>query len=351
MKRKYHQLNRDVRIKFETLLNAGHTKIEIAAALNIHLSTVYRELKRGKCERRDYLWRPMCGYSADIAQQNRDFLATSKGAPLKIGCNYRLSEFIEKKILEDKYSPAAVSQVLRKRNLPYLSEGTIYRYVKQGVFLNLRPEHLPEHGVRKHPYRHVVHKNKAVCGTSIEKRPLSVFERSDFGHWEFDSVVGRLRGRGESVLVLTERLTRFEIILKASNKDSASTVALLDSLRRISSPGMFKSITCDNGSEFANSSRMEFSAGGRRWTHVYYCHPYTSCERGSNENANRMVRRWFPKGRSLRRVTSSQCRSVSVWMNTYPRQVLGWKTASEAFVECCNRENIKISPAFSQYLS
>ena len=83
----------------------------------------------------------------------------------------------------------------------------------------------------------------------------------------------------------------------------------------------------------------------------YYCHPFTSCERGSNENANRMIRRWFKKGRSLASVTQEDCTAVARWMNTYYRASLGWKTPAEAFKDACAAEGIKISPYLSQFLS
>lgn len=107
----------------------------------------------------------------------------------------------------------------------------------------------------------------------------------------------------------------------------------------------------DNGVEFSNAHRLENSPTGYRRTYCYYCHPFTSCERGSNENANRMIRRWFKKGRSLAAVTQADCIAVSRWMNTYYRASLGWKTPAEAFKSACAAEGIKISPYLSQFLS
>lgn len=351
MRNKYRQLRQKDREDLELLLRAGHSKKECAQLLGVHVSTIYRELRRGECMQRDYHYREYRAYSAIVAQDRYNDLVFHKGAPLKIGKCRALSDYIEDKIINKKFSPAAVSADLRDSALPYLCEATIYRYIDQGLFINLERQHLPEHGRRKHPYKQVVHKNKRRLGTSIEKRPAVVAERKSFGHWEMDSVVGRKNGRGESVLVLTERLTRFELILKVRDKTAVSTVNALDRLQSICGfSRLFKTITCDNGSEFADSLRIEHSAAGRRRTHAYFCHPYTSCERGSNENANRMFRRWYPKGKSLKAVTQSECRRLSAWMNCYPREVLGWKTASQAFLAACECEGIKISKEFSQYL-
>ena len=352
MREKYRQLTKEDRLRLEVLYNAGHSKSEIASLLGVHLSTIYRELSRGAYQGLHSELYTVRKYSADIAQKNHDDLASVKGAPLKIGNHYALANYIEDKIINQKYSPAAVSADLRGSIFPYLSEGTIYRYVRLGIFLNLRAEHLPEHGQRKHPYKRVVSQYKKHLGTSIEKRPAEIAERSSFGHWEMDSVVGFKAGKGESILVLTERLTRFEICLKVPDKTAVSTVRAIDRLQsQCNFKEIFKTITVDNGTEFADNYRLEFSKANKKRTSVYYCHPYTSCERGSNENANRMLRRWFPHKRSLKNVTQAQCTRVAAWLNTYPREVLGWKTASQAFIEACDLEGIKISSTFSQYLS
>jgi len=105
-----------------------------------------------------------------------------------------------------------------------------------------------------------------------------------------DSVIGRARGKNESVLVLTERKTRYEIIFKVRAKTAAATVAALKKIVKGFPKSTFKSITVDNGSEFQDADGIQTLANT-----VYYCHPYTSCERGSNENANRIIRRFLPK--------------------------------------------------------
>ena len=221
-----------------------------------------------------------------------------------------------------------------------------------GGLLDARPSDLPEHGIRKHPWKQDKQKKPARHGTSIEQRPKIIAERSTFGHWEMDSVVGKKQGIGESIVVMTERLTRMELIFKVPRKDAASVVAVLDHLQRRSDfRHIIKSITMDNGVEFSNAHRLEHSPTGYRRTYCYYCHPFTSCERGSNENANRMIRRWFKKGRSLAAVTQADCIAVSRWMNTYYRASLDWKTPAEAFKSACAAEGIKISPYLSQFLS
>lgn len=340
------------RIQLEVLIRAGHSKKEMASILGCHVSTIYRELKRGRCKQYDQYLREFYIYSVVVAQDDARKKRANCGAPLKLGGNAALSDYIENRILRDKYSPAAVAAELRGSDLGYLCEDTIYRYIHRKLFPSLRASHLPEHGIRKHPYKRVVRKNKIRHGTSIEHRPALIGDRSTFGHWEMDCVIGKVKGKSESILVMTERLTRAELCFKLPAKDSASVVDVIDHLsRRCSFRKMFKSITMDNGNEFSSSYELEHFSSGRRRTYCYYCHPFTSCERGSNENANRLIRRWFPKGKSLSAVTNADCLRLSRWMNTYPREILGWKTASEAFHEACAKEDIKISSYFLQFLS
>ena len=349
---KYHrQLDKDDRLRLETLYNAGHSKKDIAARLHVHISTVYRELKRGRYDKLHWNLYIIPGYSADIAQRDHDFKAAAKGAPFKLGHNYALAETIEDMIINRRYSPGAAAAALRSRpEHGTLCEATIYRYIDMGVFSQLTREHLPERGIRKHPYKKVEHKNKTHLGTSIEERPQVVSDRSEFGHWEMDCVEGKQGTKG-AFLVLTERLTRAELSFKLPHKTSKNVVKVLDRLQeRCAFRKLFKSITIDNGSEFANSRRMEHSPRGRRRTYCYYCHPYTASERGSNEVANRLVRRWYPKGQPFTAVTGRDCRRLSAWMNQYPRELLGWKTASQAFTDACQAEGIKITPYLSQYL-
>ena len=141
-----------------------------------------------------------------------------------------------------------------------------------------------------------------------------------------------------ALLVLTERLSRKEIIEKMRDRTAISTVRALNRIeRRFGAlfPRVFQTITVDNGGEFSDVKSLERSIlrKGRR-TKMYYCHPYTSCERGSNECANKMVRRKFPKGTDFNKVSRAEVKKAEEWMNNYPREILGWKTAEIVFAEC-----------------
>ena len=152
-----------------------------------------------------------------------------------------------------------------------------------------------------------------------------------FGHWEMDSVIGKAKGKRQSLLVLTERMTRFEIIVRAASKTSAATVSALERTLSKFPQGTFKTITVDNGSEFQDCYGMEHDKRGNRRLTVYYCHPFSSCERGSNERNNRIIRRFFPKGRSMSSVTQKDCDRAAAAINAMPRKILDYRTAAQLF--------------------
>lgn len=206
-------------------------------------------------------------------------------------------------------------------------------------------KNLPYKGVRKKARRAV---GKAVTlprGTSIEVRPPHVLRRDTFGHWEMDSVIGTATG-GNTLLVLTERKTRFELIFRSKNKTSAATVSMLNRLeKRLGTRQfrqIFKSITCDNGCEFADYPGMELSMrGNSKRTSIFFCHPYCSSERGSNENQNRIIRRFIAKGTPIRHYSDADIAATSDYLNDLPRQIFGWQTARERFISELSALGIK----------
>ena len=141
----------------------------------------------------------------------------------------------------------------------------------------------------------------------------------------------------ETLLVLSERKARKEIMIKMKDQTAGSVVAALDRLERRYGTlfyKIFQTITVDNGSEFADVEGLERSCRrkGKRTT-VFYCHPYSSYERGTNENINRMIRRWFPKGTDFGQVPKKAIQAVEDWLNAYPREILGFRSADEVFAE------------------
>ena len=342
--RTYKHLTMTDRLRIEKWLKMGMKPREVADKLRVHVSTIYRELKRGAYDRLDGgTWEVKTAYSPDIAEEKYQAHLREKGPDLKIGNDHELANYIETTILDKDCSPAAVlgfAMIEGKKFKTSLSVPTIYKYIAKGLFLNLTQEELPRHGKKKHKYKKVKKNrsaSRAPAGESIEQRPEEINSRETFGHWEMDTVYSSKEGSC-ALLVMTERLTRKEIIEKMRDRTAISTVRALNRIeRRFGAlfPRVFQTITVDNGGEFSDVKSLERSIlrKGRR-TKMYYCHPYTSCERGSNECANKMIRRKYPKGTDFNKVSRANIKETEAWINNYPREILGWKTSEIVFAEC-----------------
>lgn len=335
--RRFSHLSFTDRLKIEQLTKEGFSVKKIANAIHVHISTVYRELKRGKYEHLNGDYTTEIRYSPDIAEKRYRENLAEKGTDLKIGKDHQLAQYIEKKIGKEGYSPAAVIGEINAQGIVFdtrICKTTVYSYIDKGVFLKLTNKQLPRRGKKKQAY-HKVKAAKAPKGESIEKRPKEINERETFGHWEMDTVVGKRGGGHRVALMLTERLTRYEIIMPIKDKSAQSVVSALDRLEKRFGRlfyQVFLSITTDNGTEFANCDEMEkakYRKGMR--TKMYYCHPYCSSERGSNENLNGMFRRKAPKGTDLSKLPLAFFKDAENWMNDYPRGIHGYHSARELF--------------------
>lgn len=318
------------RLQLESMVKASVHKKTMAEVLGVSLQTIYNELKRGTYTRLDSrTYEYIDTYSPEIAQASYEFNLTGKGPELKIASDYGFIEYIEKRVLKDGISPCAALGELKRKNLPYthISKTTLYRYIREGLFPHLTMEHIKS----KEKKYEKVRAKRAPRGTSIEQRPSIIDARTEFGHWEMDCVCGPTKA---TILVLTERKTRREILHPMKNQTADSVVRFLNKLEKRFGKNfkkIFKSITVDNGSEFANAKGMEKSIYNGKRTNVYYCHPYSSWERGSNERMNREIRRKIPKGTNIAKYTAAEIKAVQDWVNNYPREIFGFATSEELF--------------------
>lgn len=328
------------RVQIETLYNHGVKVKVIAQKLGFHISAIYYELKNGYYLHRNSDWTETKKYSAYKAQEHMLFERTTKGAQLKIGSDYELLHFIEEKIVKEKMSPESVLGYIRRNNLKFKTSicvNTLYNYIDKGVFLHITNKNLLVKG-KKHKPKKVRISKASTAGKSIEERSKHIYLRDEFGHWELDTVVGK-KTKDEVLFVLTERMTRKEIIVKAKDKTILSCISVLNKLERkyrCNFKKIFKTITCDNGCEFQNWIAMETSCiykNSKPRTQVYYCHPYASSERGSNENQNRFIRRFIPKGAAISNYSNRQIRDIEEYINNYPRKIFDFMTSNELFNE------------------
>lgn len=204
---------------------------------------------------------------------------------------------------------------------------TLYNYVDLGL-LPIKNIDLPEK-LRRNTKAKKVRENRRNLGRSIEERPEIVAFRTEFGHWEIDTVIGKKSENEPCVLTLVERLTRMSIWIKARNHTAE---AIMEALQKVISYFadrknlVFKTITGDNGSEFAGLSMLEDGE-----LKVYFTHPYSSFEKGTNECHNRMLRRFIPKGKSISDYTDDEICFFADCINGLPRKILDYATPEELF--------------------
>ena len=340
MARRFKQLTKADRLKIEALIKAGNGKEEIADLIGVHISTIYRELKRGRYIHTNSDLTEEERYSPDIAHDKYRENLRAKGPDLKIGNDQALADFIEDKMVNDDFSVGAVLGYIEQQGLQFsvtITRQTLYRYIDIGLFLNLTNKQLPIKGNRKKKKKPVRKTQaRAAAGDSIEKRPDDIDTREEFGHWEMDTVIGKRGESKHSLLVMTERKTREELMFLLTEHTTEQVVSCINRLEEKwgeKFSRIFKTITVDNGTEFSDCEGLEKSIlqDGENRTKIYYCHPYSSYERGSNENQNKLIRRKVPKGTNFDDRTESDIQEVENWINNYPRLLFGWETAQMQF--------------------
>lgn len=336
--RKNKHLTEKERYKIEALLDEKYPASCIAKRLGRHLRTIEREIKRGTVRllNSDLSYRKE--YCADAGQRIYEENGKNKGPDLKIGKDHKLAKYIENKIVGEKYSPDAVIGEIKAKGIKFenmICTKTLYNYIDKGVFINISNKDLSvKREIKKIKHKKVKIAHKNLKGTSIEERPGDIEMRQEYGHWEMDCVVGKQGGSGVTLLVLSERKTREEIIHKMTNKTQECVKEGLDKLERKYGKRFkekFKTITVDNGSEFLDFKSLERSIRNQKnqRTKMYYAHPYSSWERGTNENQNKLIRRFIPKGTDIGKISKAKIKYIQDWMNNYPRRIFGYKTAND----------------------
>lgn len=330
------------RRQLEALLKAGVHKKIIAKQLGVCLATIYNEIKRGQCEQKvlryvdwfgDKHYRNVITYSADLSEEKYRQNQSSHGPDLKICNDYHFVDEIEKRVIKNKISACSALGEINRKNIcsTKISKTTLYRYIRLGyIFPNIT---MNDVNLKKRKKYQKAKVKRPPKGTSIEKRPAEISNRQTFGHWEMDCVIGK-KSTKDTLLCLTERLTRYEIIFKMPNHKAETIVHYLNKLERRCGSNfrrVFKTITVDNGVEFSDFKGLEKSIYKGQRTHLYYCHPYSSYERGSNERLNREIRRHIPKGTDLTIYTNKEIQHIEDWINNYPREIFGYATSLDLF--------------------
>ena len=312
MKKKNH-LTREQRYQISALLQAGHSQKEIAEIVGKDKSVISRELKRNRGRH---------GYHAGLAQEMADERKERLRRPRKF------TDVVRKRVLRDlcreQYSPKQIVGLARLEGREMVSHTRIYQFIRADK----------ENGGKL--YTHLRHKLKhrkrpvgGRCGikdrVSIEERPAVVDKRSRFGDWEIDTIVGK-NGKG-AIVTLTERKTGFLLMEKLPLGKDAKGLA--ETVVRMLLPykRWVHTITSDNGTEFAEHKMIAKKLEAQ----FFFCHPYSSWERGLNEHTNGLVRQYIPKGESFEKYDNLYIKNVQYKINNRPREKLNFDCPKRLF--------------------
>ncbi len=275
---------------------------QIARLLDKAPQTIHRELKRGMVQ-----LKTKTKYSAEVAQASYDTSRRHCGRPSKFTkvLNVLISKGVREKLSLEVLSHKLSHPVCLR---------TLYNWIEAGRLDVKTHDLLYPHYKKEKKLRST--QPKRPYGLSIEQRPEVINQREEFGHYEIDTVL-LTKTKGECLLTLTERKTRSELIRLIPDKSAQSVNSALQVIQQTIP---FKSITSDNGREFARLHEVVACP-------VYYCHAYASFERGSNENHNRMIRRFLPKG--TRTTTKEFVTFIEGWINSYPRKMFNYKSSNQ----------------------
>ena len=309
MQEHYTPNNKHLTLKERQLIEVwtseGKSNRYIAKLLGKSHQTINNEIKRGMVlqQLRSGLYKRV--YRAEYAQ--RKYIQNRKKSVRHI----RLDKETYKRIkyyLKRHYSP----EMIVNKGYVDIPVSTIYYWIHQGYLGSQRDCLIyPQKTKRKRPVRSEKFKS---FGRSIDERPDYINERSEIGHFEIDTVI-LTREKNQCLLTMTDRKSRYEIIRLIKDKTSKSVNEALSSLIK---EYEVKSITADNGTEFARLSDVISK------DNIYYAHPYCSQERGSNENHNRLIRRHLPKG--CKNSTSAEVARIELWINKYPKRMFNYLT-------------------------
>lgn len=347
--RKFKHLDYAKRKQIERMLKHDYTVKDIANCLEVALSTIYNEIIRGTYEKLNSDLSTSKVYSADLAQTKYLKHLSAKGRTPKILNDEKLMQYIQYMIKEQKFSPEAILYEIENNQLEFdveiKSRNTIYSAIKNDYIKGIKVDNLPRSG-RYKKYVKVDRTHKRIIkGESIEKRPVQISAREEFGHWEMDSVIGKKTNR-TTLLVLTERKTRYEIIEKMKSHtidEVRKAINRIEKRYQSAFYEIFKTITVDNGFEFQDYQSIEkalYRVGNR--TKVYYCHPRSPHERGSNENCNLLIRRFFPKGSDFDTIiTTAKIKEVETWINLYPRKIHKGKCSESLYIKELHKLNVQ----------
>ena len=332
---KYTHLKGEERLQLYALLQIGEKKEAIAEKIGRNISTIYREIKRNKKmigiknnnnpkakkDPDNYYYLPEIAEKKYLERRKE----SKQKCPLK---TFVLYDYVLEK-LKIGWTPKLIAGRAKREGLGSISHECIYQFIYSPFAKSLELwKYLPR--AHKRRRKKVDRKQKRTLipnRIGIEERPKEVEDRKEFGHWEDDSIVGV--GTGSALNTKRERMTRYMMVTKIPRKTARHT--RIASVRRFKPlpPGAKKTNTMDNGCEFTQHEKTTKQTGVKG----FFANPYASWERGTNENGNGLVRRFFPKKTDFDKITPKEIKRVEDWINHRPMECLGFKTPYEVFHE------------------
>ena len=315
----YKQLTEGDRYTLAVLKRQGLSFTKIAAAMNRHRSTIYREVNRNTCWHQDGSYRPIKAQRRTRARRRRS----------RRNQHFTSQDYKEvRQLIRKDWSPEQISGHLKKEGKRCFSHETIYQYIwrdkRNGgtLWKHLRCAQKR----RRKRYNAYDSRGRLADKRNIAERPIEVETRQTQGHWEVDTVMGK--GSKHCIVTLVERKTGYTLIGQLNDRTTKSTnkrtIKLISKM-----PDKFKTITADNGTEFHQYKKVEQATQ----CPYYFANPHHSWERGTNENTNGLIRQYLVKGTSMEGLTQQRCDTIATKLNTRPRKRLDYKTPEECFYE------------------
>jgi len=322
--KKYKQLTHKERYQIYALIKEGLNYTQIANNIGYNKSTISREIKRNSENKNRY--------NPDTASIEAFVRHKHKSKFVKI--NTVVKKHIHKYLKKD-WTPEQVASQLKRDNIVDISHEAIYQYIyrnkKAGGRLYL---HLP-HKLKKYNKRSGIYNSRGVISNrvSIHQRPKIVDKKIRVGDWEVDTIIGKYH-QG-AIVTIVDRKSKFTLMRKLPTKEaigvSNAIIELLYPIKQFT-----HTITSDNGKEFSLHENISSSLNAN----FYFCDPYSSWQRGLNENTNGLIRRYIPKKTEFENISLDEIMMIQNKLNHRPRKTLGYKTPFEVFMKEISRKKV-----------
>jgi len=326
MSRKYKQLTDIQRYKIEVYLQQKFSITKIASKLGVHKSTISREIKRNGKKR---------SYNAEFAQMLSQERKKEAYKHKKFDIN--MKRYIDKHLIQFQWSPEQIKGRCDLLGIPMVSHERIYQYIyddmqKGGsLYKHLRTARRK----RKKRINKRQQRGQIPNRIMIDKRPEIVNQKLRYGDWEADTIIGK--NHKSAILTLTERKSQFELMVKVNSLKASEIekemINLLAPFKKLT-----KTITCDNGKEFAYHQQIAKKLNAK----IFFAHPYSPWQRGLNEYNNKLIRQYLPKKTDFNTIDNKTINLIIKKLNNRPRKLLNFKTPNEVFFNNFDNSNVAL---------